>query len=59
VSLPEVAALFHEERAALASARDELRREVLSALDQGMAEAEAARVAGVSRMTVRAWRAGS
>jgi tellurite resistance protein len=37
-------------------ARDLLRAAVLAAIAGGMSEAEAARVAGVTRMTVRAWR---
>jgi len=40
----------------LAEARDELRRHVREVVGTGaMSEAEAARVAGVDRMTVRAW----
>jgi transposase len=58
MEVAEAAARFHESRAALALARDVLRREVLAALVAGMSEVEAARVAGVSRMTIRAWRAG-
>jgi transposase len=54
--IESAAARFHEERAALAATRDELRREVLAALAGGMTEVEAARIAGVSRMTIRAWR---
>lgn len=34
---------------------DELRKAALAAISAGMSESEAARVAGVDRMTVRKW----
>jgi len=37
-------------------ARDTLRAAVREALTQGMTEVEAARIAGVTRMTIRSWR---
>ena len=37
------------------AARDELRREVRHVVAAGMSESEAARLAGVSRLTVRSW----
>lgn len=59
MSLPEAAARFHEDRAALARSREVLRREVLAALAAGrVSEVKAAHIAGVSRMTIRAWRRG-
>jgi transposase-like protein len=49
---------YERARARYGKVRNELRLAVLAALDGGMSEAEAAREAGVSRMTVRAWRHG-
>jgi hypothetical protein len=49
---------YERARARYAEARDALRVAVLADLDAGIPEAQAAREAGVSRMTVRAWRAG-
>jgi hypothetical protein len=45
--------------AARDEARDALAGEVVAALDAGMTEALAAKIAGVTRMTIRAWRNGS
>jgi hypothetical protein len=53
----ERAALRYKNRQAdLDAAKENLKREILAALDGGMTEVDAADAAGVSRMTVRAWR---
>ena len=57
---PELTAAANLYAAAVAvrqQMRDLLAEEVRAALDVGMTESEVARVAGVTRMTVRAWRA--
>jgi transposase len=46
---------YRSQRAVLVTARDILAEAVCDAVDRGMSESEAARVAGVSRMTVRSW----
>lgn len=54
--LDEAAEVHAEVRRTLAATRDWLKLEVNAALDAGMSESEAARRAGVTRMTIRAWR---
>jgi alkanesulfonate monooxygenase SsuD/methylene tetrahydromethanopterin reductase-like flavin-dependent oxidoreductase (luciferase family) len=56
LALPHARDRFEHARARYGEARDDLRLSVLAAMDAGMSEAEAARQAGVSRMTVRAWK---
>lgn len=52
----ELAAQQHAgAREALAEAREALREAVLASLAEGMPESQAARLAGVDRMTVRSW----
>lgn len=55
-NLEAAAAHYRAARHARDQSRDKLRDEVRAALDAGMTEAEAARIAGVTRMTIRAWR---
>jgi len=54
--LETAAARYRAARQDRDEARDQLRQEILAALAAGMPEAQAARIAGVTRMTVRAWR---
>lgn len=54
-SLREIGARTATLVEALEGARKELKREVLSSLDDGMTEMHAARCSGVNRQTVRAW----
>lgn len=56
MSLDALAKEYSAARTALAEVRDQLREAVLSEIDAGMSEQEAAKRAGVSRLTVRAWR---
>lgn len=53
--LEKAAHRYRITRAALDNRRDELAVEVRAAVNGGMSEVEAARLAGVSRMTVRSW----
>lgn len=46
---------YHRSRFQSDASRDELRDAVVDLIGHGMAEAEAARIAGVDRMTVRKW----
>lgn len=55
VDLADLGHRRREARAALDTATEALRAGVLRALEGGMPEAEAARRAGVDRMTVRKW----
>jgi transcriptional regulator with XRE-family HTH domain len=59
VTLKAAAARYQITRAALAVSRDDLRAAVLVELAKGTSEVEVARRAGVTRMTIRAWRNGS
>lgn len=54
-ALASQGASLAQARGLVASHRDRLRQTVRTAASAGMAEAELARVAGVDRMTVRAW----
>jgi len=54
--LEAAAAHYRAARLARDQARDELRAEVRIALAAGMSEVEAHQIAGVTRMTIRAWR---
>ncbi|MDO5535363.1 MAG: hypothetical protein Q4F65_12020 [Propionibacteriaceae bacterium] len=58
-SLRDAVAVWGDTHAAnrrrLEESRDELRDAVLHALAGGVSEAEAARLSGVTRMTIRAW----
>lgn len=54
-ALERAARAYSKAQAARDEARDALADAVRHAAADGMAEAEIARVAGVNRMTVRAW----
>ena len=53
--LTESAEAYARAQAVAKATRDELRREVRHAVAAGVSEVEASRLAGVSRMTIRAW----
>lgn len=46
---------YAQQRAVTDNLRDQLADAVRAAVDSGVSEVEAARLAGVSRMTVRSW----
>lgn len=46
---------WHQRRDDTQQARDALAQAVRDAIADGMSEAEAARITGVTRMTIRAW----
>lgn len=54
--LADAAAAYAAERARMLAARARLVAALRAALDAGMSEVAAARIAGITRMTVRAWR---
>lgn len=58
MDLNEAVARDMKAHALAAAWRAALRQAVRDAVDGGMSESEAARRAGVTRMTIRAWRRG-
>ena len=53
--LEGVAATYQAATEALRAARDDLRAAVIEAAESGTPETQLAKIAGVTRMTIRAW----